>query len=542
MPQLALALITHDDWYYLASSLASFAGAGDAFVFVSRIPWHGKAGDWQKTVEVAKSAGAEVVLGDWGSELAHRQAAREHLLGLGYTHALIPDGDEIIEPRLLASLVAIAEHDLADRVYVSWDTYWHSPQYVIRPREPFTPLLLYNLNVAHPVGLREYVGGRPLFLSAEHGLLHHLSYAGPDERIARKVSTWGHREEVAASWFTEVYQGWKSNRLLRNLHPTHPPNYGMAERIAVPAVLHSAWEQYQQLTAEDASRPSVSSLSEDAAFTSVPPVSIVIPLYGGAEDIAACLNSLALCSSLVREVIVVDNASPDDAASVVEERSAEFPVPLLLLRNERNLGFAAACNAGAEKATGETLLFLNSDTIVPRFGLLRLLQSLSRSGTIGAAGAYSNAVGHGQQIDPTYTSLDTLDLFAEDFAHRPEEDTERDMLVGFCLAVRKSVWQEVGGFDTRFGPGLFEDNDLCYRIRRAGYKLILSGQSFVHHHGSRSLQRRDAHPASRPTASSAGSEDAFSLSAPALFQRNLRLFGEKWQEDVESGLENGFSR
>jgi len=327
----------------------------------------------------------------------------------------------------------------------------------------------------------------------------------------------------------------------------------MAERIVVPAVLQSAWEQYQILTAgEENSRPFAPSLSEEAAFPSVPPISIVIPLYGGAEDISACLDSLALCSSLVREVIVVDNASPDDAASVVEERSADFPVSLTLLRNERNLGFASACNRGAEKATGDTLLFLNSDTIVARFGLLRLLQSLARSGTIGAAGACSNNVGHGQQIEPTYTSLDTLDLFAEDFAHRPEEDAERDMLVGFCLAVRKSVWQEVGGFDTRFGPGLFEDNDLCYRIRRAGYKLILSSQSFVHHHGSRSLQRRDAQPIPRPavsaspmveasSASSAGSEDAFSLSAPALLQHNARLFQEKWREDTETGFASHLS-
>jgi len=50
LSKFALASIAHDDWYYLASSLASFAEAGDTFVFVSRIPWHGQAGNWQKTV------------------------------------------------------------------------------------------------------------------------------------------------------------------------------------------------------------------------------------------------------------------------------------------------------------------------------------------------------------------------------------------------------------------------------------------------------------------------------------------------------------
>jgi hypothetical protein len=91
------------------------------------------------------------VLGDWHTEEAHRRAAQEHLLEKGFTHALIPDGDEILEPRLLQSLIDIAEKGLAERVYVEWDTYWKSPEYVIRPRERFTPLMLIDLRAASPL-------------------------------------------------------------------------------------------------------------------------------------------------------------------------------------------------------------------------------------------------------------------------------------------------------------------------------------------------------------------------------------------------------
>lgn len=193
---VAVAYILHDDSAFLDMSIRSFTSAGPGFAFVNRVPWHGDSEDWEQSAEIAEAAGAEVVFGDWRSELEHRQAALAYLTERGFTHALIPDGDEIMEQELLETLAKVAEAELADRVYVEWDTYWKSPEYVIRPRERFTPLIMLDLRRAHPVGLRNFEGGRPLFLSAEHGIIHHLSYAGPDDRIWRKINIWGHKDEV----------------------------------------------------------------------------------------------------------------------------------------------------------------------------------------------------------------------------------------------------------------------------------------------------------------------------------------------------------
>lgn len=214
---------------------------------------------------------------------------------------------------------------------------------------------------------------------------------------------------------------------------------------------------------------------------------------------------------------MIDNASQDNSA----EAARGYPF-VKLTQNQTNLGFPAACNQGIEQAQGDVLLILNSDTVVPRAGLIRLLKALTQSGSIGAAGPYSNYAGHLQQITPTYTSLNTLNLFAEDFARREADDIETDMLVGFCLAVKRSVLQEVGAFDERFGTGMFEDNDLCYRIRRAGYRLIIAARSFVHHHGSRTFERTQQDP--RP-----------------LLERNHALYVRKWQEDLESGFASHLS-
>ena len=247
MLKSGISYILHDDTSYFAQSIHSFREAGEVFAFVSRVPWHAAPGDWQAAAQVAEAAGAIVVLGEWRSELEHRQFALAYLRDKGYTHALIPDGDEIIEPALLAALLKIASSELADRVYVHWDTYWKTPEYVIRPREPFTPCLLLDLRVAQPTGLRNFAGGRSLLLGPEYGLVHHLSYVGPDSRILRKITTWGHKHEVRPGWWEHVWQAWDADKLCRDLHPTHPPAYGFAERIAVPELLRPALERYREL-------------------------------------------------------------------------------------------------------------------------------------------------------------------------------------------------------------------------------------------------------------------------------------------------------
>lgn len=502
-PKLASAYCIHDDHCFFAESIRSFEPAGPVFAFVSRRAWNGTEGDWEQSAEIARAAGASVVEGEWLSEGEHRKAALDHLVKEGYEYALIPDGDEIIEARLLDQLVKVAQAGLADRVSVCWDTYWKSAEYVIRPREGFTPLILLHLGQVQHVAGRFFEGGRHLALSADHGLIHHLSYAGSDERIKRKIETWGHRDEVVPGWFNRVWKAWDENPFQTQLHPTHPAAYLRAERAVIPKELESL---PRQLVKESL-----------IAHQSWPKVSIVIPLYGQKEAFARCLESLDKCHVLWEEVIVVDNASPDGAAEEVGKRPG-----VRIIQNPKNEGFARACNQGAEKAQGDVLLFLNSDTIVPAHGLKRLVEGLISSPTVGAAGPYSNNVGHFQQIEPFYSDRSQIELFAEDFAKFGPQDREVDMLVGFCLAIRRSTFNDLGGFDESFGVGTFEDNDLCYRLRRNGYRLLLCGKSYVHHEGSLSL--REVAPDVRQ-----------------LLQDNERRYVEKWIEDLESGFATGLS-
>ncbi len=502
-----VVLCAHDDYWFVRKVIEAASPFGPVLAFISRRAWSGESGDFGRVVLEAERAGAEVILGDWDNETEHRREALRIAKERGFDYALIPDGDEVVEPRLLESLIKIAGVGLAERVHAHMDTYWKSARYVIRPREQLTPAILLKLDAVQHVYIRDFQGGRAIILGPEHGVIHHLSYAGPNERILRKIGTWSHKHEVVRDWYRSVWQAWDLDKRMNNLHPTHPQAYGFAERIEIPEILEGVWDE----------RPVANVHPEKPA--NWPKVSIVIPLHGGEEDIRLCLQSLEKCQDLIHETIVVDDVSPDSAAIVAQE------FQITLIQNQSNLGFGKTCNRGAEASTGDVVLFLNSDTIVPRVGLLRLIEGLMESGSIGASGPMSNNVGYHQRISPTYTSLETLDLFSADLAECGAESRDVEILVGFALAVRRSVLNEVGLFDDRFGAGLFEDTDLCYRILRAGYRLRMVGTAYVHHWGSRTLTR-------------------VIPDVTKLLDSNGKLYKEKWKLDIETGFASylpGFS-
>lgn len=509
--QIPVALVVHDDWFFLGEVIRAYKAVGPVTVFLSVRAWNGDGGFSDKCVSEAESVEAEVIIGDWPDEATHRRVALDTMRQRGHRHILIPDGDEIPSAELLNALVNLASFDAADVVRVSMETYWKSPRYRIHPPEQLRPVMMVNAQTTRHVHIREYDGPRLLVLGPDHGVLHHLSYAGPDERIKRKLDTWGHRSEVVRDWYSLVWKGWDHDRLMRDLHPTHPTCYGYVERIKLPEELRNCRDDLRI-------EPEIQ-VSRDRW----PKISVVVPLYGGEEDIRLCLQSLDKFRDLLHEAIVVDDVSPDGAAGV----AAEFNF-VTLLRNEANSGFAATCNRGYAASTGEVIVFLNSDTIVPRSGLIRLVESLTSSGSIAAAGPRSNYCAGSQRIDPTYSRLENLDLFAEDFAHRENKDRDTSLLIGFCLAVRREALEEVAeipgqAFDERFGRGMYEDNNLSYRFLRAGFRLRIAERAYVHHGGSHSLRRMPE-------------------SFISLIRRNQGIFHDKWREDVESGFASHLSR
>lgn len=221
--------------------------------------------------------------------------------------------------------------------------------------------------------------------------------------------------------------------------------------------------------------------------------SIVILSYNTLEYLQFCIASIRRYTKAGSyEIIIIENASTDGSAEwLCEEQTGS--TDLRVLYNHTNVGFPKGCNQGMEIARGDEILLLNSDTIVtPRY-LEQMLTALYADESNGAVSCAANNISNFQQIETDgYTDIAGLERFAEGYNHTdPSKWEQRTMLVGFCFLLRRSTYEELGGFDEAFSPGNFEDADYSMRLLQAGYHLIYAGDTFIHHIGSASFDRRN---------------------------------------------------
>ena len=215
--------------------------------------------------------------------------------------------------------------------------------------------------------------------------------------------------------------------------------------------------------------------------------SIILLSYNTEDYTRLCIESIRNFTSRGSyELIVIDNASRDGSLAYLRAQK-----DLRLVENAENRGFPAACNQGMALAMPRNdLLLLNSDTIVTPHWLENLQAALHSAENIGAAGCVTNSCSHFQQIPVSYADLDEMLAFAERFnVSQPALWQPWHALTAFCLLVRRKAYAEVGGFDEAFSPGNYEDDDLCIRLRDAGYSLLLCQDTFIHHFGSASFRK-----------------------------------------------------
>jgi GT2 family glycosyltransferase len=221
-----------------------------------------------------------------------------------------------------------------------------------------------------------------------------------------------------------------------------------------------------------------------------PLVSVVMVLYGGWKLAVRALEALSANTDPVFELILVDNASPDDSLAQVEQRVSGATI----IRNEANLGFGGASNQGAKLARGRYLCLLNSDALVEPGWLPPLLETLSEDGVGAAVPMYLNEDGSLQEAGSVVDSIGHAHAVGRggspgDFQNRFRREV--DFASAACMLVPADLFLELGGFDERYHPGYFEDTDLCFRLRERGLKTVYEPRSRVVHvlHGSGDPER-----------------------------------------------------
>jgi len=211
-------------------------------------------------------------------------------------------------------------------------------------------------------------------------------------------------------------------------------------------------------------------------------ISIIIPVFNQLRFTQACLASLQEHHGTERfEVILVDDGSTDATAEAVPQMKG-----VVYLRNEANSGFIVSCNRGAEKARGKYLVFLNNDTIVRPGWLTALIDTFAeepRTGIVGSKLIYPD--GRLQEAGGIiWCDASGWNYGKSDDPQKPEYNYLRE--VDYCsaaaLMIPKSLFDSVGGFDSRYTPAYYEDTDLSFKVRQAGYKVFYQPLSEVVHY------------------------------------------------------------
>ena len=223
-----------------------------------------------------------------------------------------------------------------------------------------------------------------------------------------------------------------------------------------------------------------------------PHVTIVLLNLNREADTLECLDSVARMTYPSFSVVVVDNGSTDGSPDAIEGWGREN-LPLELIRNDKNLGFAGGSNQGMRHALAagtDYVFLLNNDTVVDPDVLDLLVRAAERSGDIGMVGPKIYQYGKGNTLDSAGTR--TIPWLAQGFlVGHGEEDrgqydatAEMPYITGTALLVKPAVMEKAGLMDEDYFC-YFEDFDWAMEAREAGYRLFLEPGAVVRHKGSR---------------------------------------------------------
>lgn len=214
-----------------------------------------------------------------------------------------------------------------------------------------------------------------------------------------------------------------------------------------------------------------------------PLVSVIIVNWNGRKFLDDCLGSLSCIWYKNVEILFVDNVSSDDSVAFVRKN---FP-KIKIIQNKTNLGLSGGHDVAFEKAKGEAILLLNTDTIVEKnfltvlvdvlfsdeqYGAVQAKILLLSKNVIDSIGSFflpnGNLYHFGREKDPNLTIYNQpMEIFSTK---------------GACMLIKTHVLRKTGLFDKDFFV-YFEDTDLCMRIWLSGYKILYTPKAFIYHKG-----------------------------------------------------------
>ena len=260
-------------------------------------------------------------------------------------------------------------------------------------------------------------------------------------------------------------------------------------------------------------------------------VDVIVCVHDALESVKPCLTSVAECRNPERHrIIIVNDGSSAETAEWLEGFAGETSNTELISRAQP-CGYTSSANLGLREMApdADLAILLNSDTVVARSWIEKLLDTAFTNPGIGVVGPLSSAASHqsvpNHKGTKTQTAINDLpsgytvaDMNRWCEENSPEDFVPRVPLIhGFCFALTREAIEKVGYFDEEnFPDGFGEENDYCFRVSDAGLSLAVATHTYVYHKKSQSYGER------RLELSKAGSQRFRDLHGAARVERAVR--------------------
>ena len=333
-----------------------------------------------------------------------------------------------------------------------------STEYLLPQNQDFVAFNLYledrTAYASYLDRLQNLAGNKPLFLS-EFGV---DSGTHGEEKQAETLQ-WAVEEAAAAGVAGTTLFAW-SDLWQRGGTTVENWSFGVTRRdqSAKPALaaVREVWSELQ--------KP-----SDGVRLTNAPKISVIVCTYRGSATLVQCLDSIVALEYPDFEVVLVNDGGDDRVSEIAGTYGT-----VRLIETEHE-GLSAARNTGAEAATGEIFLYTDDDCVVEPDWLSWIAAQFVKDPAIGCAG--------GPNLPPVPETSTRARVAAAPGgpSHVLLTDTRAEHLPGCNLAVRREVFEKVGGFNPVFRSA-GDDVDFCWRVLDAGYGLGFSAAAFVWHH------------------------------------------------------------
>lgn len=229
-------------------------------------------------------------------------------------------------------------------------------------------------------------------------------------------------------------------------------------------------------------------------------LSIIIVTWNTKDQTMQCIDSVYSITDFKKlygktEIIIIDNNSSDMSVPELKEKYPD----VIIIQNKENIGYAPACNQGMKASKGVYILLLGSDTVLKNNSLTECINYLDSNPDCGAVGCrllYPDGRPQGnckkfptlKNAFFTYLSLDKFNYEYDMLWFNYDKTIEVDQIATTFLMIRSEILKEINYFDERFRI-LYNDVDLCKRIRNSGNKIVFLHTAEIFHHGSFSTKR-----------------------------------------------------